>query len=406
MDYNILDFLQSDEFNAFLKIDATTSDGRNAVAKYFEVDEEWENAKSNATPVEQYYELLYLVKTKSTKDTLWISFIEGLHRHAAMVMSLLCSSFDLENNSINLGSLTMENFKRANFQHFKWNEHSPLQQLNDIMTRQFQAPMMTSTFTVQAYVPKKIGESNIDKLMKTLSQHSSWISINKTESARKSISRLLLDGLVDTINWGTGEGNTRGTSAVNEFTYLVQTGDSADEFKKKTKNPNNNDECYGYSLCTRGNKWEHFITNPFNKEATETYLEYISPKVKPNTKKKPKIRPPFKIHFSSMTSDIGQFDPLNTKEPKRRYIDARHYNMYVIMPKMVYLLSSTLRKEALHKRLGNQCEMDIINFILRFGYGTRSGPFLTLHGAYTKYTSLTNMKYINNCEDKDRIITK
>ena len=45
MDYNILDFLQSDEFNAFLKIDATTSDGRNAVAKYFEVDEEWENAK-------------------------------------------------------------------------------------------------------------------------------------------------------------------------------------------------------------------------------------------------------------------------------------------------------------------------------------------------------------------------
>ena len=48
--------------------------------------------------------------------------------------------------------------------------------------------------------------------------------------------------------------------------------------------------------------------------------------------------------------------------------------------------------------------MDIINFISRFGYGTRSGPFLTLHGAYTKYTSLTNMKYINNCEDKDRII--
>ena len=48
--------------------------------------------------------------------------------------------------------------------------------------------------------------------------------------------------------------------------------------------------------------------------------------------------------------------------------------------------------------------MDIINFISRFGYGTRSGPFLTLHGAYTKYTNLTNMRYINNCDGKDCII--
>ncbi len=48
--------------------------------------------------------------------------------------------------------------------------------------------------------------------------------------------------------------------------------------------------------------------------------------------------------------------------------------------------------------------MDIINFILRLGYGTTSEPFLTLHGAYTKYTNLTNMRYINNCDDKDCII--
>jgi hypothetical protein len=75
------------------------------------------------------------------------------------------------------------------------------------------------------------------------------------------------------------------------------------------------------------------------------------------------------------------------------------------MPKMVYLLSSTLMKAALHKQLGQQYKMDIINFFIsRFGYGTRSGPFLTLHGAYTKYTNLTNMGYINNGDNKDRII--
>jgi hypothetical protein len=105
-----------------------------------------------------------------------------------------------------------------------------------------------------------------------------------------------------------------------------------------------------------------------------------------------------------MTVDVGRFDPFGNKDLKRRYIDARHYNMYVIMPKMVYLLSSTLMKSTIHKRLGQQHEMDIINLISRFGYGTRPGPFLTLHGAYTKYTKLTNMRYINNCDGKDRII--
>jgi len=105
-----------------------------------------------------------------------------------------------------------------------------------------------------------------------------------------------------------------------------------------------------------------------------------------------------------MTVDVGRFDPFGNKDLKRRYIDARHYNMYVIMPKMVYLLSSTLMKAALHKQLGEQHEMKIINFISRFGYGTRPGPFLTLHGAYTKYTNLTNMRYINKCDGKDCII--
>jgi hypothetical protein len=66
-------------------------------------------------------------------------------------------------------------------------------------------------------------------------------------------------------------------------------------------------------------------------------------------KKKPTIRPPFKIYFESMAVYVGIFDPFGNKDLKRRYIDARHDNMYVIMPKMVYILSSTLMKAALHK---------------------------------------------------------
>ncbi len=127
--------LQSDEFKKILVISATTCEGRNAIAKYFEVDEECENNKSTSMPAEGYYELLLLVKMKSKKDNLWISFIEGLHGHAAMVMSLGCSSFDFENNYINPGSLSMEDFNKAKIPHFQMNDHSPTQQLNNIMER-------------------------------------------------------------------------------------------------------------------------------------------------------------------------------------------------------------------------------------------------------------------------------
>ena len=83
-------------------------------------------------------------------------------------MGLLCSSFDFENNFIDPGTLNMEDFNKANIPHFEKNEHTLAQQLNDIMESCYKAPMLTSTFTIQAYVPKKSNSTNIDKLMKTL----------------------------------------------------------------------------------------------------------------------------------------------------------------------------------------------------------------------------------------------
>ncbi len=49
--------------------------------------------------------------------------------------------------------------------------------------------------------------------------------------------------------------------------------------------------------------------------------------------------------------------------------------------------------------------MNLINFITRFGYGTRRGPHVTLHGAYSQYTSLNQTKHIQGCFDNvNRII--
>jgi hypothetical protein len=43
--------------------------------------------------------------------------------------------------------------------------------------------------------------------------------------------------------------------------------------------------------------------------------------------------------------------------------------------------------------------MNLINFITRFGYAIQRGPYLTIHGAYTHYTTLNPTKYIQGCPD-------
>ncbi len=82
-------------------------------------------------------------------------------------------------------------------------------------------------------------------------------------------------------------------------------------------------------------------------------------------------------------------------EHKSRPIDVRHGNV----PGIVYLLSTKLQKVVLNDRLGEEIEMNLINYITRFGYGMRRGPHVTLHGAYSRYTTLNATKYIQGCFD-------
>jgi hypothetical protein len=95
---NLAAILQSQQFQQLLKTDATTSEGQQNVAEYFEVEEQWETKKQTNT-LQSYFELLCLVKQTSTKDYIWISFWEGVHRHAAIRMSFLCANITYNTNS-------------------------------------------------------------------------------------------------------------------------------------------------------------------------------------------------------------------------------------------------------------------------------------------------------------------
>jgi hypothetical protein len=106
----------------FLGINATTDEGMNLVAKRYGLVNKWRDTIKESKEEDhatKYYKLLVLVKTKSKKKNVWISFVEGLHRHAAIVMCLTCSDFNLKDNYIDQGSLKNKAFKNAAEPHYR-----------------------------------------------------------------------------------------------------------------------------------------------------------------------------------------------------------------------------------------------------------------------------------------------
>ena len=86
-------------------------------------------------------------------------------------------------------------------------------------------------------------------------------------------------------------------------------------------------------------------------------------------------------------------------------LDVQHLNAHVLVPRLVYTLSTKLKKEAMHNCIGKSSKLKLIKFLTRYGYATRAAPFCKLHGAYARYTSnINNVNYINKCDDWNRII--
>ncbi len=110
------------------------------------------------------------------------------------------------------------------------------------------------------------------------------------------------------------------------------------------------------------------------------------------------LLPSYCISFESLKLDVG---PLVKGV---HFIDARHYNANLIMPRLVYILPTKLKGDVLHKCLGHDYDLKRIKFITRYGYATRPNLYCKLRGAYATYTDMHNATYINNCDDVNRII--
>jgi hypothetical protein len=150
--------------------------------------------------------------------------------------------------------------------------------------------------------------------------------------------------------------------------------------------------CTGYSTLLDCEEFKNYINDPFDKNVTETYLEKSSPKNNMQGTKGHCCYPPYRITYESLTFDVG------TVIQQERKLDVLHYNAFLLVPRFVYHLSTKLKNDAIHNRIGKKEEVDLIKFLTRYGYGTRTAPFCKLHGVYGTYTNMTNVAYVNNCE--------
>jgi len=332
------DLLQDKTFENFLMSDGTTKEGQDRIADFYQVTQLWENMEKSECNHERYFQLLMLVKTDSTADYLWVSFVEGLHRHAATILALLCTKFDYE-NKILPGSLSIQDFKDAKIPHFVDPKISPKEQIKKIMNGNETSKMLQNPFTVEVYIPKR-RHGDILQLMDSMRKQSEWISESKTRAANKTISTLLSIWLEDTLSHSKAskrnDSNSR-PKLEHYFTYQSPTTTQLDE----TTSHITDQAVYKYCHLLNCEEWNSFIKDPFNKLNRERFIEFIS---------------------------------LNESTDGR-------------------------------KKLGEDQEMSLINYITRFGYGTRRGPHVTLHGAYSHYTTLNETKYIQGCFDNvNRII--
>ncbi len=129
-------------FKTILLTNTTTDEGEDDVAKYFKVQKQWNEllfqCKEDGKVVigfERYCKLLFLVKSTSQVGHIWLSFFEGMHRHAAISAGLVCSKFNHSTNNLEPGSLTMEDFRNGNVKSFKEPGTTVANHLNQIMSK-------------------------------------------------------------------------------------------------------------------------------------------------------------------------------------------------------------------------------------------------------------------------------
>jgi hypothetical protein len=390
--------LQTEDFKQILKTDATTTEGQNRIAAYFDVVDLWNEMKGDNDCVQDYYELLRQVKAHSSKDNIYISFWEGLHRHAAIIMALLCSDITYDTQQCYVSNT----LTKMSFREFIKGYQSKGKDPRDILTGIFDgtnksAKMLKTVMNVMAYIPT--GQiTNINKIMSATRTQSLIVSENKLNSATRTLPTLLSDSLKICAN------QLLSTKTIVrpdiKHTYHLQRGLTETGLNQAKKKAEDKDEDYQLQLdeeipiCIADTEWRHFLKNPaenvqlFTRKCLSSESKNDSDMI---------VSPPYRIDFKSITKEVLPI------EKGRQKLDVRHMNAYQIIPGIMYILHARLQGGLVKTILNDPGVTKAIDYVTRYCYATRSQPFNSMHAACLYY-SINWKAFTNNCEGNDEAI--
>jgi len=381
--------------------DGTTKEGRNNIAKYYDVLEEWKTLENkNNDFLTEYYKLLFLVKKTSTNDTVWISFVEGLHRHAAIILTLLCSKFDYDNNTLLSKSLDITNFDTADIPNFKLPSNNdthltPEQLLNNINNDGGQLVMLQKLFHAKVYIINDT-KCNINKLTEELKLRSAIISHSKLNSAQKTISVKLAIGLQEIM---TNSSDIQRKDKKNQpifnqtINYIKQkTPDAYNKLILQTLN-NDDREVLNYPEMLQSQKWIDFINDPFNPIKRNAFFGDVCPKSKGSTDIK--LQPPYALYWTNLVTN----DTYVQSGKKSLNINSCNMNGYLLIPIIVTNLIEKLHPDKLTLKI------NIIHYLTRVVYGMRKTQSVLIHPAIYHYCAAApNTIYNQGFEGEYKII--
>jgi hypothetical protein len=171
--------------------------------------------------------------------------------------------FDYSNNIIIPGSLQVCNFETAKIPHYKNPGITPRQQLGLIVGNNF--AMMKTPMLIQAYIPNRVANQiggTIQLLMQALKIQSEWISISKTISANKTISKLLSTWFDEMMTHSAAKRrNDHNDQPTFTATFIYQEQLTIEKYKKYISSGTH--YTLGYPTLINCDEWTNYVKKHF-----------------------------------------------------------------------------------------------------------------------------------------------
>jgi hypothetical protein len=249
-------------------------------------------------------------------------------------------------------------------------------------------------------------QGSVGEFTRRLCKYSELISDMKKTSAANSSFSLLSKALKNELHLCNREDRKKeDKSIIVEHRYTIQSQIKGKTHGEKMKTHQNDDkELYGWCDLLDTEEWHIFSKDPLDDNKRARFLDkmtYRSSDYAILDINSPGFEsalvnsyPPYAISYKSMSIDVGDIIK------SRRKVDPRHYNAFDLLPRIITILHAKETNELISKTAQKQLNTAMVNFVCRYGYGTREYNQNSLHTAALTYLPdiYTDNSYLNNCK--------